>query len=559
MAQETSSAHKTVVLPIGLAEAQQLRLQLCAAYAAVHVFVHWLTHFIESSALRTTPWNPEAGLTVVAGALFGWYSVPFAFIARLTGDVITKGTGALAPSLFYGIAYALIFAGSASLFRHAQGKSGAQSTRYLARFLVLSVALSMAAALAYGGLVWIFRTAPTSELAGKLLSRSVGDTIGILTVAPLLLMADRKDNILNLLRVNPLQLTGAAAGICAVAFVVFGLENTDEFKYFYVLFIPLIVLAMKYGLTGAAFGVIVSDLAMMAIVAQRDFSRTTAIELQILMASLAMTALILGSVVNERGRLSSELIKSHERLRDRELALIHASRLSLVSEMATALAHELNQPLSSVRNYVRAIQRLLERPKIDRKRVRHVIMQAVTQIDSASSLIQQTRRFLRRGEVPMERADLRQIIVTSLELLRPELRKTAITLRTEMPDYVPAVSANAIQIQQVLLNLLRNAKEAIIESDGFRREINIAVSTGRRPGFVEIAVSDTGGGIAPEARQNLFRPFFTSKQEGLGLGLALCSSIVSAHGGELWLDEQSASVTRFVFTLPYHQRQTPET
>jgi two-component system sensor kinase FixL len=263
--------------------------------------------------------------------------------------------------------------------------------------------------------------------------------------------------------------------------------------------------------------------------------------------------LILGSVVSERSRLSSELIKSHDKLRESQSALIQASRVSLVSEMATALAHELNQPLSSVRNYVRAIQRMLERPRVDRERVRDVIGQAVVQIDSASSLIQQTRRFLRRGEVHLERADLRQIIMMSIELVRPELRRTSIILKTDLPDYIPAVSANAIQIQQVIVNLLRNARDSIVDSASDLREIRISASTRGRPGFVEVAVSDSGPGIADEIRPRLFRPFQSSKPEGLGLGLSLCSSIVSAHGGELWLDEQVNGRTRFIFTLKFHQ------
>ena len=553
LAQATGKTDRTLPFLLQIAAARRLRLFLCGAYAVLYVFIHWVTFFAESSTLRTTPWNPETGLTVAAGVLLGWYSVPFAFAAHLIGSLITKADKGLAMLAPYAFAYAVLFAGAASLFRQARSKDGAQSTRFLAKFLALSFALSMMAAAINAGIAPRGQSATYQQLAGYTLTRAVGDLIGILTVAPLLLMAERRNNIVTLTVQNPAAVAAAVIGITSVAFVVFGLENTDEFKYFYVLFIPLIVLAMKYGLTGAALGVVVSDLAMIGIISDRDFSATTATELQILMVSLATTALILGSVVSERSRLSSELIKSHDKLRESQSALIQASRVSLVSEMATALAHELNQPLSSVRNYVRAIQRMLERPRVDRERVRDVIGQAVVQIDSASSLIQQTRRFLRRGEVHLERADLRQIIMMSIELVRPELRRTSIILKTDLPDYIPAVSANAIQIQQVIVNLLRNARDSIVDSASDLREIRISASTRGRPGFVEVAVSDSGPGIADEIRPHLFRPFQSSKPDGLGLGLSLCSSIVSAHGGELWLDEQVNGRTRFIFTLKFHQ------
>ncbi len=530
-----------------------MRLALCGLFALAYVFVHWATYFGEFSPLRATPWNPETGLTVAAGVFLGWYCIPFAFAANLAGSLLTKpgmGIAILAP---YALAYALLFAGGASLFESVRRKDGAQSTRFLAKFLALSLTLSIIAAIIHAGIAPRNQSLSLSQLAGYSVTRAVGDLIGILTVTPLLLMADRRNNIVTLTLQNPIAIVLTVIGIALIAFVVFGLENTNEFRYFYVLFLPLIYLAMKFGLNGAALGVIASDLAMMSIIAGRDFTPTTATELQILMVSLAVTALILGSVVNERRRLSSELVKSHDKLRESQLALVHASRVFLVSEMATALAHELNQPLSSVRNYVRAIQRMLDKPKLDRQRMREVIGHAVVQIDSASALIQQTRRFLRRGEIPLERADLRQIIMSSIELVKPELSKSSIALNMDLPEYIPPVSANVIQVQQVIVNLLRNGKDSIDDSGANLREIGISVSTRGRPGFAEIAVSDSGPGITEEIRPHLFRPFQTSKEEGLGLGLSLCSSIVAAHGGELWFDETSEARTRFVFTLRFHQ------
>jgi two-component system sensor kinase FixL len=134
--------------------------------------------------------------------------------------------------------------------------------------------------------------------------------------------------------------------------------------------------------------------------------------------------------------------------------------------------------------------------------------------------------------------------------MEPELHKAGIELRLAGPLPLCMVLCNEVQIQQVILNLLRNAKESITASGERRADITVSVSLTNRPGFAEISVRDKGGGVAPETQSVLFQPLKSAKPDGLGLGLSLCKSIVRAHGGELWLDQSSSTGATFVFTLP---------
>ncbi len=268
------------------------------------------------------------------------------------------------------------------------------------------------------------------------------------------------------------------------------------------------------------------------------------------MLSLSVTGLFLGAAVSDRERAVEQLAESHRNLQESQSALLQASRLSLASEIAAALAHELNQPLSSIRNYVRAVKRRLASGSGDAAAIQSDIDAAVVQVDAAATLLRSTRRFLERGGEHQERLDIAGVVGSSLALMEPELRKAGIELRLLSPLPHQMAICNEVQIQQVILNLLRNAKDAIAMSGAYHGEIVVRVSVVSRPGFAEISVSDTGPGVSPDLQPLLFHPLKSEKPDGLGLGLSLCSSIIRSHGGELWLDGSSPKGATFVFTLP---------
>ena len=229
--------------------------------------------------------------------------------------------------------------------------------------------------------------------------------------------------------------------------------------------------------------------------------------------------------------------------------LTHFSRLSTMGEMAAGLAHEINQPLSAIATYARASQRLMAQPESDPGDVLAALEQINAQALRAGEVIRRLRNFVKNREVKREPVDCSRLLEDLRTLAETDARLHNIRLRLECAEPLPTVYADPIQLQQVVLNLVRNAIDAMSEAPEDRREV--VLSTRMDPdGEVEITVADRGTGLAPEATEHLFNPFFTTKASGTGLGLAISRSIVRAHGGRLWHTPNDDCGVRFHFTLP---------
>lgn len=505
---------------------------------------------LQTSDLRSTPWNPETGLAVVAGALLGWTAIPVVFLARLAASLIWSPTDLSSWQVLWAAANALIFTGSASLLRDFFRRLTMPGTTTVVAFLGFALLTTTASALARIAIATTALGLSPTSLLPYTTALSVGNLTGILTVAPLFfLWASLTDAKRYFASWTNRQFLVVATTLLAT-YVVFGLENTNEFKFFYIIFLPVIAMALLEGFAGAAITVILSDVLMLLILYIRGFEPAAAVELQVLMITLSGTGLVLGATVSERQRVVAQLDETYRHLQESQSALYQASRVSLASEMAASLAHDLNQPLTSARNFIRTVRRKLDVKRIDRAALVTNIDSAVEQVDAAAALIRATRQFLEKGDVHRESKSLENILRETTALTSTELARAGITLSFEGNRAIPSVMANATQIQQVLINLIRNAKEAIVEANSVKRQITLSVSTESRPGFAEVTVADTGPGVPEATRPLLFNPVRSGKPEGLGLGLALCKTIVTAHGGELWLDAQDAPGARFCFTLP---------
>lgn len=263
-----------------------------------------------------------------------------------------------------------------------------------------------------------------------------------------------------------------------------------------------------------------------------------------LIVVILQAATIVALVLQEqrRRRLQEELALER-------LELAYLSRTSQMGALSGALAHELNQPLTSILANAEAGRRLLDQEEMDLRELRDIMDDIVLDNRRAATVISQLRRLMLRGETSLELMDLNQAITTTLSLARSELlaRQTRVDIMLDMPD-VP-VRANLPQLQQVILNLLLNAADAMAHLPPDMREI--AVRTRKRDnGFSELTVTDRGMGISPEKRAEVFKPFITTKNASLGLGLAICRSIAQAHGGALCFDDNFDEGARAIFTLP---------
>jgi C4-dicarboxylate-specific signal transduction histidine kinase len=225
-----------------------------------------------------------------------------------------------------------------------------------------------------------------------------------------------------------------------------------------------------------------------------------------------------------------------------------AARLNMVSGMASALAHEINQPMTAARALARSAQQILRSPGADIARADANLATLVTQIDHAGSVVRRMREFLRRGQPHFSTLQIKGILDEALALVRPEAAVNRASIDLDVDERLPAVFGDRIQLQQVVLNLVRNAVEAIAESRRPDGRIRLRAHLVDEGAALEISVADNGAGIPPG--RSLFEPLSSSKAEGLGLGLSICASIVQAHGGRIWLHASEPGTTEFRFSLP---------
>jgi two-component system, LuxR family, sensor kinase FixL len=246
---------------------------------------------------------------------------------------------------------------------------------------------------------------------------------------------------------------------------------------------------------------------------------------------------------------------TQRRLQDMQAELIHMSRFTAMGEMASTLAHELNQPLTAVASYLNGCRRLLDGTEsVHNLMLRDAIDRAADQALRAGQIIRRLRQFVARGESERRLESLATLVEEASALALVGVRETGVQVAFAFDPLVDFVLADKVQIQQVILNLMRNAIEAMQETT--RRELTLS-TIGRPADMVEIRVTDTGPGIAPEIATQLFQPFVTTKPNGMGVGLSISRTIVEAHGGKLWAEPNPEGGTIFCMTLKTLNREEP--
>ena len=244
----------------------------------------------------------------------------------------------------------------------------------------------------------------------------------------------------------------------------------------------------------------------------------------------------------------TERQQTETRLQELQSELVHMSRFTALGEMASTLAHEINQPLTAIANYLKGCRRILERMEGDQvPMLREAVGQAADQALRAGQVIRHLREFVARGESERHIENLPKLIEEASALALVGAKEKGVRVVFRLDPRAQLVLADRIQIQQVLLNLIRNAIEAMQDSQ--RRELVIGTRGDQGDGLVEASVQDTGTGIAPDIAARLFQPFVTTKKHGMGVGLSICRTIVESHGGKIWVESEQGRGTVFRFTL----------
>ena len=244
----------------------------------------------------------------------------------------------------------------------------------------------------------------------------------------------------------------------------------------------------------------------------------------------------------EIGRMDIE-----EKAREHRSQLAHVSRLGTMGELASGLAHELNQPLTAIANFTRGCIRRLQKDDPDLPAILSAMDYSVREAERAAQIIKRLRNFVAKGEVSRSLTSINDSIRMVLELSENEINRFGITVDLQLDEDLPDILADRIQIEQVVLNLLRNSIESL---QSIRPPRVISINTSDGDHTITVTLKDNGPGISNENRQNLFHPFFTTKKQGMGLGLSISRSIIEAHGGQLSILDTDHDSCAFRFTLP---------
>jgi two-component system, LuxR family, sensor kinase FixL len=254
---------------------------------------------------------------------------------------------------------------------------------------------------------------------------------------------------------------------------------------------------------------------------------------------------VAGYVVDDsqRKRSDADLLKLQEKL-------THLSRVALLGELSGALAHELQQPLTAILCNANTAQLLTKKPGFDLEELQEILQEIVNDDKNAGQIIQRLRALLMRGETQFDLVEVPELLADVMVLARGTLRERNIQVNTRIDEEMPAVKGDRVELQQVLLNLVLNACEAMSDNPARDRRMEVVVDLSDDSHAVRISVLDCGNGIETEQLERVFDPFFTTKAGGLGLGLAISHSIITAHGGRLWATNRSDRGAAFHFTLP---------
>jgi C4-dicarboxylate-specific signal transduction histidine kinase len=274
-----------------------------------------------------------------------------------------------------------------------------------------------------------------------------------------------------------------------------------------------------------------------------------------------MPVLIGGALFEESGNEGvafvldlTERKRAEEANRELESELAHMNRLSVMGELAASLAHEVKQPIAAARNNASAALNFLDKQPPDLGEVREALGCIVDDADRAGAIIDGIRDHIKKAPPRKERFDLNEAISEVIVLARSEIAKNGVSVQTRLTEGLFPVQGDRVQVQQVVLNLILNAVEALSSVDKGARELLINTEQSRTNGVL-VAVRDSGPGIDPENIERVFEAFYTTKSSGVGMGLSICRSIIDAHGGRLWAEANEPRSSVFQFTLPSAEKE----
>ena len=511
------------------------RALLGIAFVAGYVALDWLSYIHPLQQYGITPWNPQPALAIAFLMFAGQRWLPLVAAAAAIAEVLVRGApaGPLATALFA----AVLALSYAAITRALTGRFVISPELRTQRDVVRLVAVVTVGALVTGflyiGALLATGLGPSTEPFTALVRFWIGDAVGILVTLPVVLMMvvpSRRGDLRALLERRALL---DALFLALILVLVFTRPVEQQLRFFYALFLPLVWMATRYGMVGAGVATLAIQMTVIVVGEAGSYPALTIVELQTLLIALAVTGLFLGVTVDERRRAELELSRS--------------MRMRAAGEMAAALAHELNQPLTSLTTYARALRIVAESPERDLALIARTVPKLVEEAERAAEVVSRLRDFFRTGALRLAPIRIDEAANRAIASLAERAATAAVSLRLRA-DSAPPVQADGVQLEIVLRNLIGNAIEAAALAP-LPRAVLVAIESDAE--WLRVTVTDSGSGVPAGNVERVFEPFETSRAAGMGMGLAISRAIIEAHGGRLWVEPGPPGVFRF--RLPLHE------
>ncbi len=500
------------------------QLTLAVVFLATYLSLEWLCYARPALAPAITPWHPQAGLMIAFLMLVGprwWLATGLAaFLAAcFIRDTQLSAVVLIAASAWIALAGVL----TARSLRLVLADLHMSSTPEAAKFAGIAACAALGTAVGVIGVSIATGAVSAADFLRGVARYGLADLNGMLMVIPLLLEWDRRSGLKLVVQRRAIELLAQFLLVLVILGLIFALPDSEQLRFLYLLFVPVIWVALRWDWRGALAAVLVIQSALI-FAAEADLHTPRFVDTQVLMLTLTLTALLLGSVVAERRRVEA-------RLRERDAELSRAMRFAVAGELASATAHELNQPMTALVSYLNAAEILAQSPGQVDERLSGTVRKAAAEALRAADVLHRLRDFYIGGRSQRESVDVAKLCATVAASFIDRLARAKIVLDVIPDPALALIEADETQMHIVLHNLVANAIDAVETVNAAQKRIEIQWRGEGRD--VAIAVHDSGPGIDPATTDQVFEPFVSQKPEGMGLGLAITRSLVRAHGGDV--------------------------
>lgn len=510
---------------------------MAAGFFCAYLLFGWLTYHFPGR-FGVTPFIPHAALAIVVLMVCGLRYVPVVFLAVALGEYFLPIPERTLPAIV--LVSMIMTAGYAGIAALLNGRLRIRfelDTRLdVARLLIVTMVCMLVCGLAYIGTLMLYDIGREGRFWYGVRRFFTGHSASILVAAPLVFMmfsASRRHEFVAFFRSREAWLHIAV--FLLVGWWVFERDpdTGNHIQNFYLWFLPLVWTATRFGMTGTVIWLVLLQAGLFAMFKLTGYKPLSVFELQLLVITLAITGLLLGATIDEQRRTSADFRES--------------LKLAAAGDMAAAIAHEINQPLTALSNYATAGQLIARAPQPDHAQLTDTMNKLLAETQRTAAVVQRLRDFFRTGTTRLEHVAMGDLVGKVVQRLRTRADAEHITLTSRVREEVGQVQADALQIEVVLRNLITNAIDSVAEAGAPNGRVEVTVRAGDDHAVL-IEVRDSGRGVRNAESERLFASFVTTKTQGMGMGLAISRAIVEAHGGRIWAVPGDTGM--FCFTLP---------